>query len=710
MAVAPSPSSAADPPPAAARRSPAGARPGLAVLAVLLLACGYAAFASGAVDVPDAVWMELGVAAAALTALAAWATGPRAPDAAVSLAAPRAAWLGAGAIALLALWAALSIAWGARPDAAWDVANREIAYALCVAAAIAAGASAPRALPRAAGGVALVSTLVALWALAGAIAPGIWDDAAREARLRAPFSEFADLALLCALAAPVALRLGASGTARASLRLAALAAALILVVALALTWSRAGAAVLLAGLLVSAVAGGSRLRLLAAAAAVAAAATAPVAFAFSSDPLTTGGAPLSERTDDGRVLGLVLLGALVVLCGAGWAALRAEPRLLARFSARRATAAGLVVVALALAAAVAGVLALALSDRGFAGSIGHAADTLTEREPAPRRGDPGRLVATDAGGRRLLWDEALGAASDEPVDGWGAGSWPVIHGLFRAGDVPARDARSSALQALAERGAIGVALLALAVALLLGAVIARLRAVPPGAGRDLEAAALGAGVAWVLGALVVSSWEVPGVTLPVLVLLGVAAARPGVRVHAPAWGDPHPGAGGWRWGALAAGGLALALVATSALLPAWSRARADDALRVAVDPRATEEDLSAAAADARLSSKLDPPAVRPNLVAAMVAQRRGRLLEGRGELLEAVEEQPKSAQAWAALATLALDLADRDGALAAAGRALALDPHDRELLALAQRAETAQAPPAASPTATGTPLPTFVVP
>jgi hypothetical protein len=710
MAVAPSPSSAADPPPAAARRSPAAARPGLAVLAVLLAACAYAAFASGAVDVPDAVGVQLAVAAAALIALAAWAAGRRAPDAGLALAAPRAAWLGAGAIGLLALWAALSIAWGARPDAAWDVANREAAYALAVAAAIAAGAFAPHALPRAAGGVVLVATVVGLWALAGAIAPGVWDDAAGAARLRAPFGEFADLALLCALAAPVALRLTASGTARAWLRLAALAAALVLVVALALTWSRAGAAVLIAGLLASAVAGGSRLRLLAAAAGVAAAAAAPVAVAFSSDALTTGGAPLGERIDDGRALGLVLLGALVALGGAGWAALRAEPRLLARFTARRATAAGLVVVALAVAAAGAGVLALALSDRGFAGSIGDAADTLTEPEPAPRRGEPARLVATDSGGRRLLWDEAIGAASDEPVDGWGAGAWPVVHALYRDDDVPARDARSSALQALAERGAVGTALLALALALLLGAVVARLRATPPGAARDLRASALGAGAAWVLGALVVSAWEVPGATLPVLVLLGVAAARPGARERAPAWGDPHPGAGGWRWGVLAAGGLALALVATSALLPAWSRARADDALRVAVDLRATEEDLSAAAADARLSSKLDPPAVRPNLVAAQVAQRRGRLLEARGELLEAVEEQPKSAEAWVALGALALDLADRDGALAAARRAVSLDPHGRAPLALAQRAETAQAPPGASPTATGTPLPSFVVP
>ena len=65
--------------------------------------------------------------------------------------------------------------------------------------------------------------------------------------------------------------------------------------------------------------------------------------------------------------------------------------------------------------------------------------------------------------------------------------------------------------------------------------------------------------------------------------------------------------------------------------------------------------------------------------------------------------------AWAALARLALRLADRPGALAAARRAVALDPHDPRLVALARAAEAAQAPAASSPTATGTPLPDFVV-
>jgi hypothetical protein len=725
IAVADRPTDAAPSAPAA-QRSRAAARAGLAVLVGLVAACTYALFADAAAAVPEATWLQVGLAAVALVALVAWVADrrPAAETAAklpgdpgdptgappgFSLAAPTAAWPAVAALVLLAVWSAIAIAWSATPDVSWDAANRDIAYALATAAAIAAGASAPRALSRAAVGVVLAVTLAALWALAGAIAPGVWDDAAREARLHAPLPDFLDLALVCALAAPVAVRLAASGLARLPLRLAALAAALVLVVALGMTFSRAGVLALAAGLLVAIVTGGARLRALFAAAGALLAAAAPLAVAFASDALTTSGAPLADRIDAGRTFGLVLLAALAVLLAVGWAAMRAEPRALAAMSPRRATAAGLAVAALALAALLAGVGALAASDRGLAGSISHAADTLTAATPAPRTGDDSRLLATDSGGRRLLWSEAAGAVSARPVAGWGPGAWPVIHARYRAADVPARDARSTVLQVLAERGAVGLALLALALALLVGAVIARLRALPPGPPRDLTAAALGAAAAWLAGATVVSAWELPAVTLPVLVLLGVAAARPGIAAHAPAFADPDPAARGGRGAALVLGAAALAIVATSALLPAWSQQRADAALRVASDPTTSADELDAAAADARLSSKLDPPAIGPQFAAAAVAQRRGRLLEARGELLQAVREQPDSAAAWARLSTLALTMADRDGALAAARRALELDPHSPQLIALARAAEAAQVPPASSPTATGTPLPDFVV-
>src|SRR4051794_13356480 len=733
VASAPLPMAVADRPNAVSASRPrprAGARAGLVVLAGLVVACAYPLFADGATGLPEATWLELGLAAVTLVALAAWAADRRpvaeaaatAGDDALadiaaaepapprfSLDAPAAAWLAVAALVGLALWSALSIGWGATPDGSWDAANRDVGYALAVGCAIAAGASTPHALRRIACGVLLAVTLAALWALAGAIAPGVWHDAARAARLRAPLPDFLDLALVCALATPVAVRLAASGTTRVGLRLATLAAAFVLVLALGMTFSRAGVLALAVGLLVAVAAAGARVRTLLAALAVLVAAAPPLAVAYGSDALSTAGAPLADRIDAGRTFGLVALVVLAALLGAAYAALRVEHRAVAAATPPSAAGVGLAAALLALVALLATVAALALSDRGLAGSINHGVDQLTEATPAPRRGDASRLPALDSGGRRLLWSEALGAISAKPVDGWGPGAWPVVHARYRASAVPATDARSTVLQVLVERGAVGLALAALALALLVGAVVARLLALPAGPAHHLTAGVLGAAAASIAGATAVSAWDVPAIMLPLLVLLGAAAARPGIAPHAPAFADPDPLTGGRRWRVLAAGALALALFATSALLPAWSRERASAAARAAADPRAGAQDLQAAAADARLSAKLDPPAIGPQLAAAAVARRRGRLLEARDQLLQAVREQPDSTAAWAQLSTLALALADRPGALAAARRALSLDPHNPRLLALARTAQTAQVPPADSPTATGTPLPNFVV-
>ena len=255
------------------------------------------------------------------------------------IAAPAAAWIALGALGALALWCALSIAASVAPDRSWDEVNRVLSYALAFALGLAAGTSAPRAIPRAAGGWVLVATLVALYALAGAVAPGIVDHAADEARLRAPLDRFGSLAAVCALAVPVAVRLAAAGEARSRrwVQLASLGAALVLVVVLGLTWSRSGALALAVATIVALGLGDRRGRSVALLVLVLAAAAPALAFAWSSDALTSDGAPLGARIDDGRTLGLVVLGGLVAVLVLGWATLRIadRPRSPGRLGARR---------------------------------------------------------------------------------------------------------------------------------------------------------------------------------------------------------------------------------------------------------------------------------------------------------------------------------------------------------------------------------------
>jgi hypothetical protein len=343
---------------------------------------------------------------------------------------------------------------------------------------------------------------------------------------------------------------------------------------------------------------------------------------------------------------------------------------------------------IAVALAGGGIAMLATSDEGIRGAITRALD------------DNDRTSA--------WWAEAFGAWADKPVRGWGADAFGVSRRLYRATPANTGDAHSLPLGILADTGVIG-ALLALggllALAVAAGLAVRRL---PTGRERDIAGALLAAVAAWGVHALVSADWAVPGVTVPVLLFLGVLVARRAAAAPAPAPSRPaviapsdDPALG--RFLALGVACLLLSAAMVSAVLPAWSDARTDAALAEARDR--SPQSLEDAATKAELAARLDPVAIRPLLAAATIALERGRALEVRAHLLEAVERQPWSVVAWTRLSRTALGLADRDGALRAAHRAVALDPGDPGLVRFARYVEAMSAPPEASATAVGTPLP-----
>ena len=108
------------------------------------------------------------------------------------------------------------------------------------------------------------------------------------------------------------------------------------------------------------------------------------------------------------------------------------------------------------------------------GTIEHQWDDFTSVE-SDDQSDPARVLRSNSGNRWVWWREAAGAFSDEPLRGWGAGSFPLVHRRYRDDDLPVRQAHSVPLQFLAETGIVG-ALLALGGLGLLGwAAVARLR-------------------------------------------------------------------------------------------------------------------------------------------------------------------------------------------------------------------------------------------
>src|SRR4051812_20383094 len=124
-----------------ARDADVPGRRGVALLGALLLACLYAAFAHGAVQVPDETRLQISLAVLALVAAAWWLGGGG-----VRAAAPRAAWVGVALLAGFAAWCTVSFAWSVAPDRTWLEVNRALAYTLVVMLAIAAGSTAPRAI------------------------------------------------------------------------------------------------------------------------------------------------------------------------------------------------------------------------------------------------------------------------------------------------------------------------------------------------------------------------------------------------------------------------------------------------------------------------------------------------------------------------------------------------------------------------------------
>ena len=223
----------------------------------------------------------------------------------------------------------------------------------------------------------------------------------------------------------------------------------------------------------------------------------------------------------------------------------------------------------------------------------------------------------------------------------------------------------------------------------------RVLALPGGRERDLAVAGLAAVTGWVAHGFYDWDWNIPGATLPALVLLGVLAGGPGGARRARATGSAAL--------IVAGAALVLSLVAASALLPAWADGKAADA-QVAVRAGSDDAVLAEAAAQADLAARLDPLALRPLLASSAIARRRGRLLESRGFLLKAVERQPDSAEAWLTLAGSAFALADRVGFERAALRALELDPRSPRARQVALAAVAYRTPSGASATAVGTPL------
>jgi hypothetical protein len=476
-------------------------------------------------------------------------------------------------------------------------------------------------------------------------------------------------------------------------RIAALIAIELLLLTIVLTYSRGGLLALAFGTGVGIAVSGARLRSLMWAGLALLTTLAPLVIGLTDHSLTTSHIPLGARERAGAELAAVLVVSLVVLVLVALRVFAAERH--SHIGPERARRIGRLLALVAAVALAIGVIAVALSGRGLTGTISHAWSSFTATKGATVSG-PTRLLSVDSENRWVWWKEAVGAFSDRPIGGWGAGSFATIHLLYRHDTLSTTQAHSVPLQFLAETGIVGALLALGAFGLLLAVAVTAVRRLATGRERLLAGALLAGAATYALHATYDWDWAIPGVTLPALVFLGTLAGS------APTGGgsarrSPRPG----RGLALAAVTLVLCVVAFSGVLPSLATGRASAALVSAA--QGTPAALALAESDARDASSFDPLSDQGLLVEATIDERRGRLAQARAKLVSAIGREPTDVSAWEQLAILERRLGNDRTELAAAQRMLALDPFDLAARQIADEAQLPLTPAADSATSGSTP-------
>jgi hypothetical protein len=719
----------------------------VAMAAALLVVVLYAAFAHAAVALSVEARIQVVIGALAAIAAAGWLG-----SGSLRFTAPRLAIIGIALLTAFAIWSGITLFWSVAPDQTWLELNRALAYVLCLCVAIAIGATHARALELVARGFFAVAIAVTVYALGQKLVPGLHitgvfnlNQTGPLPRLQEPLGYWNALGLFVAMAVPIALAYAVDRDSSPRMRLSGIAAVELMLLVIAFTYSRGGLLALALALVAGIALSGARLRSMMWLALACLTTIPPLVLGLSNHALTTADVSLAHRESAGGLLAAVLIASLLCLYLGARTLLDLEQRV--RLDAGGTRTVGRLLAGAAVALVLAGVVALSLSPRGLGGSVSHAWKTFTATR-ATSNYDPHRLLSADSENRWVWWKEAAGAFSDRPVAGWGAGSFGVVHLLYRRDTLTVQQPHSVPLQFLAETGLVGALLALGGGALLLAAATGTVRRRAPGPQRLLAAAVLAGAVAYGIHSLYDWDWDIPAVTFPALLLLGVlcGARRRSARIIAdPVGAAPrrdggaagrdgdharrdgararrrgargtnrvgrrdgsstiprlHQPALGVRLLALAAITLWLCAFALSADLPNLAAGKANSALvKAASSSQAT---LKRAHASAALASSLDPLSDAGLRAEATIALHQGHVAQARTYVLQALRRDPSDAQAWIQLEFVDFELRDTRGAVQAAARAIALDPRGPFA---SQRSQVSllATPPQESATAVQTPL------
>jgi tetratricopeptide (TPR) repeat protein len=519
----------------------------------------------------------------------------------------------AAAVCGFVVWQGLSVLWSIAPDRSWDAFDKGLVLLAFLGLGLAVGG-----VVRPDVAAALLAALlgaVLLWALAGKAIPALFEDGERVARLRNPVGYWNGLALLADFALPLGLWLGVRAAARVWVRVGGALLVYAAVAVILLTVSRTGVAAGAFAVALWLVVAERRVEgaLVALTGTVPAAALA--AFAYARPALVDDGQAYDDRVRDGAAFGvLALVGAALVAAAVVWGLRRGLRR---REVVRRRLLVG------GGAAAAVGVVALVLA---VGNPVAWAADQFSESGSTTN--DPGRLLEAGSNNRWEWWNEAWDVWQADPVVGAGANTFELARRRYRDDALSVSEPHSTPLQALADGGAVGLALFLAAVVGGVAVAIAALRRLS-GTERVAAAALVVLPAAWVVHGLADYDLDFVATTAPPLFALGAvgAAGRSLRRRRRPLWG-------------VGVAALSLGVLASLVAPPL-----ADREVRAAT--RALEDGEPAEAVErADRARSLDPFALEPLFVLAGAEARRGAPAAALAALREAVRLQPENARTW----------------------------------------------------------------
>lgn len=607
--------------------------------------------------------------------------------------------------AVLAIVTGLSMSWSIAPDLTLQETARTLAYLAVFTTAVAFAGLAAASSRAALVGVLIAGVTVCGWALATRVWPASLANEVFGARLGEPFGYWNALGSTAALTIPVVLWLGSRRTGRALVTALAYPALGVLMLTLLLTQSRGAltAAILVILLWLAFVP--LRLRSLTALAVSALGAAPIAAWALSKSAFTETLEPLASREAVAGHFGLLVFGMCAGLLAAGIGITLGSARRQLSLRVRRRT--GLAVAVVACAVPLMGFTALALSDRGLAGTLSDRFAEATNESASPPRGS-GRFGSL-ASSRAEYWHEAREAFEERPLRGHGANSFALARLPYRDGNTRVGHAHGYMMQTLTDMGlvggSVGLALLAawLSAAARATGLLPRARPRPVWSSERTGLVALTlCAVAFGLQSAIDWTWFVPGPTVAALTAAGFVAGRgPLPRSDHPPPSAAAPAARRRLTGLpsgppRAARRIAALAVAVTALLCAWTVWQPERAARAGERSSELLEEgrLSDAMREARRAREIDPYSAEAlyRLAAVLAAQRRDRAAYRTYE--QAVIEHPRDPGSWLALARFELDTLDLSRrALATLEGARRVDPRSRQVAALSDRALAGLPPP-----------------